>query len=205
MLIIGHIDKFNQLAATYDTPKNIEMAKRAAEAIRGLMDKKQTNQAIDFGCGTGLVGLELIDEFDSLVFVDASAGMIKEVEKKLTEVNVKKASTLCLDIEEEDTLPIKADTIVISLVLHHIADTKKLLLQLYNALNANGQLLIVEMQKQATTPYHHGHGIDSADLKHELAAIGFEKIQIDQFYDAEKESAGQEASRYVLSARKPLS
>ncbi|SDC31044.1 Methyltransferase domain-containing protein [Marinilactibacillus psychrotolerans] len=202
MLIIGHLDKFNQLAATYDTPRNIEMAKRSAEAIRELMDRTQTSKAIDFGCGTGLVGLELIDEFDSLVFMDASAKMIEEVESKLADLNVEKASTLCLNIEEEDILPIKADTIIISLVLHHITDTKNLLSQFYDALNLNGQLLIVEMQKQEINAHHHGHGIDSTDLENELEAIGFQQIQIDRFYDAEKENEGQEASRYALSARK---
>ena len=49
---MGHINQFNQLAAKYDTPKNRYMAKRAADAIRNLLDESHKKTAIDFGCGT---------------------------------------------------------------------------------------------------------------------------------------------------------
>lgn len=63
--------------------------------------------------------------------------------------------------------------------------------------------LVIEMQKQGTNPPY-GHGIDSTGLKNELSAIGFEQMQIDRFYDVEKENESHEASRYALSARKLL-
>ncbi|WP_041556316.1 class I SAM-dependent methyltransferase [Carnobacterium sp. 17-4] len=197
---MGHINQFNQLAAKYDTAKNTDMAKLSTEAIRSLLDKNHTKTAIDFGCGTGNVGLDLLEDFESMLFVDASPAMIEQVEKKLADIDTKKASVLCLDIEKDGHLPYKADTIILSLVLHHISDSHKLLTKLYDALNEDGQLLIIEMERPEEKAS--GHGIDRAVLTADLSEIGFQNIQSDIFYDAEKENDEQETSRFILSARK---
>lgn len=199
---MGHIHQFNQLAAKYDTAKNKDMAKRSTDAIRNLLDKSHTKTAIDLGCGTGNVGLDLLEEFESMLFVDASPEMIAQVEKKLAQRETKKASVLCLDIEKDVQLPSKADTIILSLVLHHISDRHKLLSKLYEALNKDGQLLIIEMEKQESSTGGHDHGMDRSELTTALSEIGYQHIQSNIFYDAKKESAGQEASRFILSARK---
>ena len=201
---IGHIYEFNQMAVKYDTPKNKHMAKRAADAIRNLLDESHKKSAIDFGCGTGLVGLDLLEDFKSMLFIDASIKMIEQVEKKLADKNTKKASVLCLDIEKDAQLPNKVDTIILSLVLHHIQDNHRLLTKFYETFNEDGQLLIIEMEKQEKDSSDHGHGMDRSVLATTLAGIGYQNIQSDIFYDAKKESDGQEASRFVLSARKKL-
>lgn len=199
---MGHINQFNQLASKYDTEKNKDMAKRSIDAIRNVLDKKAAKKAIDFGCGTGNVGLGLLEDFESMLFVDASPAMIEQVEKKLADIDTKKASVLCLDIEKDSQLPYKADTIILSLVLHHISDSHELLAKLYDALNEDGQLLIIEMEKPETTSSGHGHGMDRGVLTADLSEIGFQNIQSDIFYDAEKENDEQATSRFILSARK---
>lgn len=199
---MGHINQFNQLAANYDTPKNRDMAKRSTDAIRSLLDKNHTKTAIDLGCGTGNVGLDLLEEFESMLFVDASTNMIEQVEKKLVDIDTKKATVLCLDIEKDVQLPYKVDTIILSLVLHHISDSHQLLLKLYEALNEGGQLLIIEMEKQEENSSNHHHGIDRLVLAATLTEVGFQNIQSDIFYNAKKESDEQGLSRFILSARK---
>lgn len=202
MKAIGHVNEFNQMAAKYDTPQNRNMAKRSTDAIRNLLDKNHTKTAIDLGCGTGNVGLDLLEDFESMLFVDASPAMIELVEKKLANMDTKKASVLCLDIEKDVQLPYKADTIILSLVLHHISDRHKLLSELYDALNKDGQLLIIEMEKQEEISSGHHHGIDRSVLAAALTEIGFQNIQSDIFYDAKKENDEQGISRFILSARK---
>ncbi len=39
--------------------------------------------ALEYGCGTGLVGLHLINDFKTLVFADSSREMLKQAEQKL--------------------------------------------------------------------------------------------------------------------------
>jgi len=201
--IIGHINEFNQLAVEYDTPENITMAKRASSAIQTMLDRNHTQIAVDLGCGTGLVGLELLDNFESMLFVDSSAKMIEQVEKKLEAVPGKKAVALCLDVEKEGELPYKVDTIILSLVLHHIEDSQQVLSKLYDSLNEGGQLLIVEMEKQGNPSGRHDHGIDRSALTKDLSKLGYSDIQSKVFYDGNLESDGQAAAdRFVLSARR---
>ena len=198
MNILNHIEKFNQLASHYDTPINRQMAQLAVEAIRRLKDENNTRTAADLGCGTGLIGVDLLDDFDSMLFVDGSKNMLKAVETKLSQRGATNASVLQSDMENDLQLPRKVDTLILSLVLHHIANHQELLSKLYNNLNDNGQLFIIEMEKQD----HNHHGIDCSELATNLSAIGFRNIQSESIYDAAKENDHYHASRFIISARK---
>lgn len=195
---MSHLDKFNQLATRYDTPLNIQMAHLAVEAIRRFKDKDKTKTAADLGCGTGLIGLDLLDDFDSMLFVDGSKNMLKAVETKLSQRGATNASVLQSDMENDLQLPRKVDTLILSLVLHHIANHQELLSKLYNNLNDNGQLFIIEMEKQDGKH----HGIDRSELNKKLSTIGFHTFQSEIFYDAPKEKDYPIISRFILSARK---
>ena len=195
---MNHIDKFDQLATRYDTPINIQMANLAADAIRRFKDKNNSKIAADIGCGTGLVGLNLLDDFYSMLFADGSKNMLKEVEKKLSQRGATNANTLHLDMENDIQLPYKVDTLILSLVLHHIANHQQLLSNLYDNLNDGGQLLIIEMEKQE----HNHHGIECSELTARLYAVGFQNIQSETFYDARTENDYHNAPRFIISARK---
>lgn len=198
---MGHIDKFNQLATRYDTPNNIKMAQLATEAIRPFLNKNNTKTAADLGCGTGLVGLALLNDVDSIVFVDGSEKMLELVETKLIVKGAKNASVLLMDMEPGAQLPSKVDTIIMSLVLHHISNRQELLSNLYDNLNDNGQLLIIDMAKRTENTHAHDHGMDRIELATELQALGYKEVQSDVFYDAQKEHDAENASRFIISAR----
>ncbi len=44
------------IAAMYDTPERIQIVKVSSYAIRKYLVDPKSKNAIDFGCGTGLVG-----------------------------------------------------------------------------------------------------------------------------------------------------
>lgn len=56
-VIMGNTDKFEMIANIYDTPERIHIAKVSADAIREFLVDASSKNAIDFGCGTGLVGM----------------------------------------------------------------------------------------------------------------------------------------------------
>ena len=86
---MGNTDKFEIIANIYDTPERIHIAKESADAIRKCLVDAKSKHAIDFGCGTGLVGLSLADEFHSMLFLDTSQGMIDQIKQKMTDLNIK--------------------------------------------------------------------------------------------------------------------
>ncbi|KGE19390.1 hypothetical protein [Paenibacillus wynnii] len=53
---MGNTDKFEMIADSYDISERIQIAKVSSDAIREYLGDAKRKSAIDFGCGTGLVG-----------------------------------------------------------------------------------------------------------------------------------------------------
>lgn len=79
---MGNTDKFDSIAGMYDTPDRILTAKVSAEAIREYIGDAKGKNAVDFGCGTGLVGMNLLNDFNSMLFLDTSPNMIDQIKQK---------------------------------------------------------------------------------------------------------------------------
>ena len=67
---MGNTDKFDSIANSYDNPERTHIAKVASDAIKVYLGDTKSKSAIDFGCGTDLVGMNLLNEFESLLFMD---------------------------------------------------------------------------------------------------------------------------------------
>ena len=148
---MGNTDKFEMIANRYDTPERIEIANVSADAIREYLVDTKNKRAIDFGCGTGLVGMNLIDVFHSVLFLDSSQNMIHEVEHKISSSSIQNAATLCFDFEKDSLSDLHADYIFMAQVLLHIKDVDLILSRLYEILNESGHLLIIDFNKMKTS------------------------------------------------------
>jgi ubiquinone/menaquinone biosynthesis C-methylase UbiE len=183
---------FDLIAENYDTDARTERAKAVADEIRKHVIDGKNKSAIEFGCGTGLVGLELLDSFDSIIFMDSSAGMIKQVEQKLLNMNTEKSQAICCDLTEGVPDNLSADYIFSSLVLHHIVDTKAILTRLFSLLNKDGHLLIIDLNIEDGS-FHSNHnnydghnGFEQPILKELVLKVGFKKAEIQTFYHGKK-------------------
>ncbi|WP_168120833.1 class I SAM-dependent methyltransferase [Paenibacillus sp. HB172176] len=201
---MGNTDKFEMIANMYDTPERIRIGKVSRDAIRKYAEEDaRTKTAIDFGCGTGLVGMGLLNEFKSLLFLDTSPNMIDQVKRKIAENSVRNADTLCFDFEKEGLSELQVDYIFMAQVLLHIPDIQLVLTRLYDALNAGGHLLIVDFDKNEKVVSDMVHnGFDQAELKAIMTRIGYDNIKSETFYSGEKIFMGQDASMFILDARK---
>lgn len=200
---MGNTDKFEMIADVYDTPERIEIAKASADAIREyLVDSKEKN-AIDFGCGTGLVGMNLLDDFSSVLFLDASQNMIHQIKQKISDSNIQNADTLCFDFEKDSLSDLKADYIFMVQVLLHISDVELVLSRLYQVLKEGGHLLIVDFDQNEKVVSEMVHsGFDQAELTDRMTKIGYKGIQSRTFYTGSKMFMGQDASLFILDSQK---
>lgn len=200
---MGNTDKFDMVANVYDTPERIEIAKISSEAIRNYLVNAKRKSAIDFGCGTGLVGLNLLDEFQSMLFLDTSQNMINELKQKMTDLHISTADTLCFDIEIEPLSNIRTDVIFMVQVLLHIRDVEVVLSRLFDVLDEGGQLLIVDFVKNENVVSDLVHnGFEPEVLADLMTKIGFTDIQYDTIYSGNKIFMGQDASMFILNSRK---
>jgi ubiquinone/menaquinone biosynthesis C-methylase UbiE len=200
---MGNTDKFEMMANVYDTPERIKIAELSSDAIRGYLVDTKSKSAIDFGCGTGLVGLNLLNKFNSILFLDTSQNMINKVKLKLSELNIQKADTLCFDSEKESLSELHADYIFMAQVLLHIRDTELVLSRLYEVLKEGGHLLIVDFDKNDQIDSELVHnGFDQIELADIMTKIGYQNVQSKTFYSGSKIFMGQDASMFILDSQK---
>ncbi|MDQ1911140.1 class I SAM-dependent methyltransferase [Paenibacillus sp. GD4] len=200
---MGNTDKFEMIAAVYDTPERIQIAKESSDAIRTYLVDAKSKNAIDFGCGTGLVGMNLVNDFHSMLFLDTSQNMINQIKQKISALNIHNADTLCFDFEKESLPNFHADYIFMAQVLLHIHDVELVLSRLFDVLNEGGHVLIVDFNKneKITSDLVH-NGFDQAELAGMMSKIGYRNIQSQTFYTGSKIFMGHDASMFILDSQK---
>lgn len=200
---MGNTDKFEIIANIYDTSERIQIAKVASDAIREYLVDANNKNAIDFGCGTGLVGMNLLNDFNSMLFLDTSQNMINQIKQKISNSNIQNAATLCFDFEKDSLSDLHADYIFMAQVLLHINDVELVLSRLYDVLNVGGHLLIVDFNRNEEIVSDMVHnGFDQVKLTDIMTKIGFRDIQSKTFYSGSKIFMGHDASMFILDSQK---
>lgn len=200
---MGNTDKFEKIANVYDTPDRVEIAKVSSAAIGDYLVDSKAKSAIDFGCGTGLVGMNLLSEFNSMLFIDSSQNMINQIKQKITDSNIQNADVLCFDIEKEILSDVHADYIFMAQVLLHVPDVELVLSRLLNVLNDGGHLLIVDFIKNESISSDLVHnGFHPEELANVMTRIGYTDIQFKTFYSRSKIFMGHDASMFILDSKK---
>lgn len=200
---MGNTDKFEMIADSYDTPERIHIARLSSDAIREYAVEAKNKNAIDFGCGTGLVGMNLINDFRSMLFLDTSPNMMNQVKQKIADHHIQNASTLCFDFEKDGLSGLRADYILMVQVLLHIEDYASVLTRLLNVLQEGGHLLIVDFDKneQVVSDIVH-NGFHQDELTGMMAELGYRNIRSKTFYTGSNLFMGQDASMFILDAQK---
>ncbi|AKO92936.1 class I SAM-dependent methyltransferase [Priestia filamentosa] len=193
---------FEQIAKRYDTEERIELAKIIVKEVRTELQNSKSSSLIDYGSGTGLIGLELSDLVDSILLVDSSKQMLEVAEAKISQKEITNSTVLYSDFTQ-GTPDLKADIVLMSLVLLHIPDTKKILQELFNVLNDEGKLVVIDFDKNHKINHPKVHnGFSHEELKKTLSEVGFKSIKITTFYHGNHIFMNQDASMFISSSIK---
>ena len=193
---------FEQMAKRYDTEERIELAKVIVKEVRPELRNSKSKSLIDYGSGTGLISLELSDLVDSILLVDSSKQMLEVAKAKISHKGITNSKVLYSDFTQE-TPELKADIVLMSLVLLHIPDTKKILQELFNILNNGGKLIIIDFDKNDKINHPKVHnGFSHEELKKRLSEVGFKSIEIKTFYHGNGIFMNQDASMFISSSIK---
>lgn len=193
---------FEQMAKKYDTEERMELAKVIVKEVRPELQNSLSKSLIDYGSGTGLVSLELSDLVDSILLVDSSEQMLEVAKAKISHRGITNSKVLYSDFTKE-TPELRADIVLLSLVLLHIPDTDKILQELFNILNDDGKLIIIDFDKndQIYHPKVH-NGFSHDELKNILSEVGFKSIEMKTFYHGKGIFMKQDASMFLSSCVK---
>ncbi|WP_404447046.1 class I SAM-dependent methyltransferase [Sutcliffiella horikoshii] len=193
---------FEQMAKRYDTEERIKLANIISTEVKPEIQDSQSKSLIDYGSGTGLVSLELADYVESILLVDSSKQMLEVGAAKIAQKGITNASVLYYDFTKERP-KIKADILLLSMVLLHIPDTKQILQELYNTLTPGGKLILFDFDKNDNIHHQTVHnGFSHEELEQLLSEIGFTSINVKTFYHGKGIFMKEDASMFISSSIK---
>lgn len=142
-------DNFEKKANNWDdNPIRVEMANTSFEEIKKNIKVTKDLNILDFGCGTGLVGLQFSPLVNSVLMNDTSKAMLSILKAKISDNKLKNVEVLEGDINNLNTEKSKFDLIISFMVFHHIKDIPAILNIFKNILKENGTVIIGDLDKE---------------------------------------------------------
>lgn len=142
-------DDFAKRAAVWDQqPERQATAKAFVDTATALAEKHLRGRVLDFGAGTGLIGLPLAAGASHVDFVDDSAGMMEVLRGKIASQGLTNAATHLGGLETLPAPPGGYDAIVTNNALHHVQDAPGLLERLAGLLAPGGALLLGDVSAE---------------------------------------------------------
>jgi ubiquinone/menaquinone biosynthesis C-methylase UbiE len=200
---------FDKAAAEWDQKqRRVELAKAIAEEI-ALLPLNTEMTALEYGCGTGLVGLSLSPRLGTLYAMDTSTGMLDVLTEKIHELGLTNVTPLCMDLTAETCLH-RFDLIFSAMTLHHIENTDLILQRFFQLLKEDGYLAIADLDSEDGSFHspdagekHHGFNREIVSKK--LLDLGFSSINFKTVHTITKVSEKGERRDYpvfLLTAQK---
>jgi len=201
---------FDERARDWDSdPNKVERAHAVADAIRHAIPLSRDMNALEYGCGTGLVSFALQSDLGQITLMDTSQGMLDVLRGKIASAGVTNMHPVRLDLATED-LPEERYQLTYSLLtLHHIPDTEVILNKFHALLEPNGFLLVADLDKEDGSFHTDGtvdvhKGFDREELRKMVEAIGFGNITFSTAYEITKKIDNEEKTFpiFLMSAQK---
>jgi ubiquinone/menaquinone biosynthesis C-methylase UbiE len=178
------MSRFDEKAADWDTPDRAARAHELAEAIRAHVPLDPTMRMVEIGAGTGLLGLDLLDDVASVLLTDPSMGMIEVARRKVRSGKIDGADAVLHDVLAGPPPGAPFDLAVSALVLHHIEDIEAALTSIRDMLNPGGWIAIADLEAEdgsfhdadAEGIHHHGFARDL--LARAAVAAGFVDVAV---------------------------
>jgi ubiquinone/menaquinone biosynthesis C-methylase UbiE len=180
-----HVEKkdFNKDATSWDQKTGrVKLAHDVTHAIMNEVNLTHDMDVLDFGCGTGLLTLQLQPLVRSTTGVDSSQGMIDVLNSKIDEQKLINVKTMLIDFDKGDVLNGKFHLVVSSMTLHHMEDIESLLKQFHECLLPGGHVCIADLDSDDgkfhsdnTGVFH--SGFDRVFMRKLLIQHGFHDVQ----------------------------
>lgn len=199
---------FNQLANEWDTDYRISRARLISQKIKSVSALKGTESALEFGCGTGLIGLNLLSSFSSLDFFDTSDEMLRILGQKIEGSHLDSSPHLYNELDKISDS--QFDFIFSSMAFHHIKDLNPVIDKVHHLLRTNGRLCLVELNMDDGS-FHRdemgfdGHnGFDPETLSIDFEQKGFIKTHEETFFKDTRVKANRitEYSLFIMLMNK---
>ena len=147
-------DTFAEKAKMWDSnPQIMALADLFSTELDKIVPDHNGLAILEFGCGTGLVGLRYAGKATSLDMVDASPAMLDVLRTKdealASHVTVHEG-TLSMLVGQA-LAPESADWVISNMALHHVKDIPALIGELHRLIKPGGRVTIGELETEPGT------------------------------------------------------
>lgn len=173
-------DTFVEKAHTWDSnPQIIALADLFAAELEKIVPDRQGLAILEFGCGTGLVGLRYARQAATLDLVDTSPAMLavlrSKQEARTDQVHIHEGTLS--NLVGEAIAPHSLDWIISNMAVHHVEDISALIDDLRLLLKPGGRVTIGELITEDGT-FHAPevvphNGFDPHELARTFTSGGF--------------------------------
>ncbi|KGO34794.1 MAG: class I SAM-dependent methyltransferase [Desulfoprunum sp.] len=198
-----HVNRFDTAAAEWDQKqRRVDLAAAIAAGIAAL-PLHQEMEALEYGCGTGLVGLALAPRLGSLIAADSSPGMLATLSDKIAAQGITNVRPLLLDLHSKDC-PQQFDLIFSAMTLHHIDEVELILGKIVEGLKPGGILALADLDSEDGSFHRDNptgvmhHGFDRAQLTAALRRLGLKSITVDTVHTIMKTDGQGEKQPYPV-------
>jgi len=203
---------FDAVAVGWDEePRRVMLAQDVVTAVCRELPLAPEMEALDYGCGSGLVTLGLQPFVGRITGADSSQGMLEVLKRKVRERGITNVVAKFIDLEQQ-RLDGRYDLIVSSMTLHHVHNVAALIDSFVQILKPGGWLALADLESEdgsfhddSTGVYHRGFDrgfFNSAYCKNFLTDIRIIKAAT---IDKSKGSGGRHSYPVLLCvARKQV-
>ena len=193
-LLDGTCGDFDSRARTWDEDASKrERARRVAAAIAARVPALAGKTVLEYGAGTGLLGLALRPLVAGVTLADSSREMLAVADEKIASGALLDVRTLPLDLTAAPVPELRFDLVCTLMTLHHIPDTDGILGAFHRLLSPGGVVCIADLDREDGSFHGPGftghHGFDRAELGARLARSGFLDVRFATVAEVEKATA----------------
>ena len=198
-------ERFDAIATGWDdNPTRRALASGVAAAIAAAVPLQADWQALEYGCGTGLVGAALAPKVGGMLACDVSPGMLAVLEQKARAAGLGHLHTRVLDLTREPPPAQRFELIFSSMTMHHIPDVAALVRTFHGMLKPGGWLALADLDAEDGS-FHGGDaqgvmhkGFDRDALQADLRAAGFRETRARTAHTVAKTAADGRVNHYPV-------
>lgn len=193
----NEVNDFDARASTWDdNPTKIACARAVADAISAQLPDAALANALEYGCGTGLLGFALYPRLGRATLADSSPGMLAVLGQKIAAQRIDNMQPLRLDLSVDPLPAQRFSTVFSQLTLHHVDDVERLLRAFHALLETPGYLCVADLDREDGSFHGEGFsghcGFDRGALQRQAERVGFGNVRFSTAYCIEKpDSPGQ--------------
>jgi len=174
---------FDSEAMTWDKePGRVKLANDVAKAIHEMISLLPDMDVMDFGCGTGLLTLQIQPFIRSITGIDSSQGMLNVLDMKIKKQGITNVKTQFADITSRVLPSGEYDLVVSSMTFHHIKDIPSLLSAIARITRSSGQIAIIDLDPDDGKFHNSNEGVfhfgfERSIMKKLLVEAGYDSIR----------------------------